>query len=124
MKWAASREACGPRSGHLTTVVYLRLAGDRFRRYPAVGSSDLKGRNPPRAAIRGSSKPSTALDPSQRLKPTLNGRSLRHTAATAHAPKRTLPGLDRKVRLGLDAINHRLSATICSALMPDSRGSE
>jgi hypothetical protein len=31
--------------------------------------------NPPRAAIRGSSKPSAALDPSQRLKPTRSGYS-------------------------------------------------
>ena|SRR5271165_2878115 len=28
-----------------------RLANDRYRRYPAVSSSDLKGGNPPQAAV-------------------------------------------------------------------------
>src|SRR3984893_2686636 len=36
---------------------------DCFRRYPAVGSSDLKGRNPPGEAIRGPSRSSTTVDP-------------------------------------------------------------
>jgi len=53
-----------------------------------------KDRNPPGEAIRGPSRLSGALDPSQRLKPTRSGRSCQPPISGADAPMAADRGID------------------------------